>query len=189
MTTEKNRPLIDEFLNEVNDIAGFLADFSTSKREALKWVRGEIARKKLHLTSKVSFGTRSPIEGDTPKSMSLESFHTTSVREWITRLEGNKSIDLAAKSTIIFIFELWEHKYRGKILIDDQLKNESDIFGDLRILRNSILHNKGIAASNASNLKLIRNFKPGDNININIDDVKNIIQHIHADFSRPFFLE
>lgn len=41
-----------------------------------------------------------------------------------------------------------------------------DLWGDLRLLRNSIVHNKGIATSRVAGCKLIKWFKPGDPISI-----------------------
>jgi hypothetical protein len=41
-----------------------------------------------------------------------------------------------------------------------------DLWGDLRHLRQSIVHNKGIATSDVERCKLIRWFKPGDLISI-----------------------
>lgn len=41
-----------------------------------------------------------------------------------------------------------------------------DLWGDLRLLRNSIVHNQGIATSDVTGCKLIRWFKPGDPITI-----------------------
>ncbi len=41
-----------------------------------------------------------------------------------------------------------------------------DLWGDLRLLRNSIVHNQGIATSDVTRCKLIRWFKPGDPISI-----------------------
>lgn len=41
-----------------------------------------------------------------------------------------------------------------------------DLWGDLRLLRNSIVHNKGIATSDVARCKLIKWFKPGGSISI-----------------------
>lgn len=41
-----------------------------------------------------------------------------------------------------------------------------DLWGDLRLLRNSIVHNRGIASSDVARCKLIKWFKPGDPISI-----------------------
>ena len=41
-----------------------------------------------------------------------------------------------------------------------------DLWGDLRLLRNSIVHNQGVAISDVTRCKLIRWFKPGDPISI-----------------------
>jgi hypothetical protein len=189
MTTDKPNLSTSDFLIEVNDIAGFFADFHTAKNEALKSVRNKITKRELHLNSKISFGIRNPNKDDTPKSMSLETYHATNVQQWINRLESNKSIDLAAKSVIIFIFEIWEHKYRGNIIVNNIEKSTSHILGDIRLLRNSILHNKGIANQDIAKTKIFKKFKPGDAISLSANDIKDIIQHIHEDFAMQYFFD
>ena len=49
-----------------------------------------------------------------------------------------------------------------------------DLWGDLRLLRNSIVHNQGIASSDVAGCKLLRWFKPGDQISITPEQMRVI---------------
>ena len=50
-------------------------------------------------------------------------------------------------------------------VLNQHVKN--DFWGDLRLLRNSIVHNNGIASSEMAKSKLIKWFRPGDKIALN----------------------
>jgi len=79
---------------------------------------------------------------------------------------------------IIAIYQYWEDYFRQKIanLLSMASRNEltSDIMGDLRILRRSIIHHRGIALREVENCKLLRWFKQGDDIFID----KDMMQHV-----------
>lgn len=49
-----------------------------------------------------------------------------------------------------------------------------DLWGDLRLLRNSIVHNQGIAISDVAGCKRIKWFKPGDPISITPEQMRVI---------------
>ena len=49
-----------------------------------------------------------------------------------------------------------------------------DIWGDLRLLRNSIVHNKGIAYSKITRCKIIKCFKPGDKVALDYEKMRAI---------------
>nr|WP_314548035.1 hypothetical protein [uncultured Pseudomonas sp.] len=62
----------------------------------------------------------------------------------------------------------------NKTKIRDILNREvtSDFWGDLRHLRNSIVHSRGVANSDVANCKVITWFKPGENIVLNYQMVR-----------------
>jgi len=79
---------------------------------------------------------------------------------------------------VIAIYQYWEDYFRQKIanLLNKTNKNElaSDIMGDLKILRHSIIHHRSIALKEVENCKLLRWFKKDDDIFID----KNMMEHI-----------
>jgi hypothetical protein len=76
----------------------------------------------------------------------------------------------ASRMTIVYIFEIWEGCYREeikrKLKIGDNQKLVAPIMGDLRLLRNSIVHNKGKAKRDVSKCEIIRDFSEHDSIEI-----------------------
>ena len=49
-----------------------------------------------------------------------------------------------------------------------------DIWGDLRHIRNSIVHNNGVAYSKVTNCKIIQCFKPGDKVELDFEKMRVI---------------
>lgn len=74
---------------------------------------------------------------------------------------------------IVAIYEFWAGKFRKEIasmfgVNPDDFKH--DLFGDIRHIRNVIIHKKSIADSNVENCTMLKWFKMGEEIAI--DDVK-----------------
>ena len=79
--------------------------------------------------------------------------------------EGGTNWQFVARMCLVAIYQFWEDHYRGEIarccgLHQSQI--ESDLMGDLRRLRGSIIHNNGIAVRDVEKCKILRWFKPGD---------------------------
>jgi hypothetical protein len=73
-----------------------------------------------------------------------------------------------ARMLIVAVYQLWDEHYRaqfaqtvGKTTADIK----SDLFGDLRRYRQSIVHNRSIAISDVTNNKVLKWFVPGELIN------------------------
>ncbi len=68
----------------------------------------------------------------------------------------------------------------------------NDFWGDMRWLRNSILHKNGTANSDISKCKLLKWFKPGEHINLDFDKMRSIFlamghyrNHLHSESLGP----
>ncbi|HAR54759.1 TPA: hypothetical protein DCR79_00490 [Patescibacteria group bacterium] len=82
---------------------------------------------------------------------------------------------------IVIIYHLWDEKHR-KLLSGNGPSIEADIFGDLKILRNDIIHNHGVLHKD---LALIPFFKKGDRVLFNsqkfaycVKEISNVIEAI-----------
>lgn len=79
---------------------------------------------------------------------------------------------------VIVVYQYWEDYYRQKIasFLNRTSKNEltSDIMGDLKVLRHSIIHHRGVALKKVENCKLLHWFKKDDEIFID----RNMMQYI-----------
>lgn len=103
---------------------------------------------------------------------------------------GTNFTTLGQLCTISF-YDFWEDYLRreyaiakGKLdrdesddsVVDNALREHAshDLWGDLRFLRTSIVHNQGIATSDVARCKLIKWFNPGDPISITAKHMRAI---------------
>ena len=93
---------------------------------------------------------------------------------------------------LIVIYQFWEDHYRegfAKAVGVDKNAIVSDIFGDIRRIRNDIIHHQNTATVDGAKCKLLKFFKPGDEIYLSSDQAKLIIQNIRKaldDLSQQF---
>lgn len=104
---------------------------------------------------------------------------------------GGANFTTLGQLCIVSFYDFWNDYFRreytiakGKLKRDEldvpleqKLLREHashDLWGDLRIIRQSIVHNRGIATSDVTRCKLIRWFKPGDPISITADHMRSI---------------
>lgn len=103
---------------------------------------------------------------------------------------GQNSLILAA-NCIVVLYSYWEEYLRIEIgiakgVLDRGATNNeetrkilnqhviSDTWGDLRHLRNSLVHNNGVAYSKITNCKIVKCFKPGDKVNLDFNKMRAI---------------
>jgi len=55
---------------------------------------------------------------------------------------------------------------------------KSDLFGDIAIIRHSIIHNNSVASSKVKKCKILKWFQPKDRIFINKENIIEILRHI-----------
>lgn len=82
---------------------------------------------------------------------------------------------------LITIYEYWDNLCRNKLASHHRVKQKqirSQIFGDLRILRNSIVHHRGIALPEVEKCKKFNWYKTDDAIFINGDKMEDIVAAI-----------
>ncbi|HEY8876494.1 MAG TPA: hypothetical protein VIN03_02950 [Roseateles sp.] len=66
--------------------------------------------------------------------------------------------DILGKSLITLIYAEWDEYYRHRIAAEFAVTAKdvaSDLMGDLRLVRNWVIHNKSVVQSNAKNLKVL----------------------------------
>ncbi|VAW17333.1 hypothetical protein MNBD_BACTEROID05-730 [hydrothermal vent metagenome] len=110
---------------------------------------------------------------------------------------GQNSLILAA-NCIVALYGYWEEYLRIEIgvakgVIDQGATNcdvtreilnqhvTNDLWGDLRHLRNSIVHNNGVAYPKIKNCKIIKCFQPGDKVALDYNKM-HVIFMLLADF-------
>jgi len=98
----------------------------------------------------------------------------------------------AGNMAIIAIFEYWESSCRTALAQLHQVKSKQikpNIFGDLRHLRNSIIHHRGIALPAVSKCKVFNWYDEGDEIFICGDKMEDIVSAIKESRSELYFVE
>lgn len=118
-------------------------------------------------------------EGD-PSDPSALALHSVTHRALKARnaFPGGKNHVLLGQRFIVDIYTFWEDEYRSKIaaaLGRDRKTITSDILGDIRLLRISIIHHRGVAKPEVERCKILKWFKEGDRIDISGDDKFKLI--------------
>ena len=105
---------------------------------------------------------------------------------------GGTNEQQLAQALLIFIFTFWEDEIRPRLSISkrvDPKEIESDIMGDLRILRNVILHSKGVIRPDKyKSLKLIQYmFKENEKVYVSYENMHKIFVLIKQDCARIMY--
>lgn len=82
------------------------------------------------------------------------------------------------------IFGYWEDGYRGRLADKagrDRKDVGLDVMGDLRWLRNSIVHHRGIALKDVEKCKLLKWFREGDDMLISPEHFEQLIPVLRTD--------
>jgi len=176
---------VRDFFDEVDRLFGFFFDVGLACHTARK----EIERVQLEFGSsdESPFIVRDGPPVGTPEEEIEKSLHSTTIGALKQRL-NDPGFDLmqAAHSVVVFTYHIWDEKYRAAIALERGVEVKDiqvDIFGDLRILRNSIIHNKGFAADDVSKCKTLTRFKPGDRIEFHKRDVEFVIRQLRQQLS------
>jgi hypothetical protein len=114
----------------------------------------------------IYIGTNPPNNPDTPP------YADWRLSEALKQVEPNGAVEIRlGHQWIVFLYELWEHEYRPRLAkvhgrpVGDE---KYDLLGDLRHLRNDVVHHHGVATSgNTGRCVLLSHwFQPGDLIRL-----------------------
>lgn len=106
--------------------------------------------------------------------------------------EGGSNEQQHAQAVLVFLFTYWEDEIRPRLATSKSVELEeirSDIMGDLRILRNVILHSKGIIRPEKyKDLKKLNNmFVVDQPVHVSYEDMHRIFVLIKQDCARMLF--
>ena len=178
MATAKNS--IEEFTWMCNSLFGTYMDGIWG----FKLVRDEAANAiSTAADGKIPLMSFKPKVPDGRSKISVEEMNSTNVHmesadKIVKRndLDGANSLILA-QMALITVFHFWEDKYRAMIATEFDLPTPEDDkpigsnlkvdgIGDIRLMRISIVHNKGIAKKEIERTKLFCWFKEGDYLSL-----------------------
>jgi hypothetical protein len=106
--------------------------------------------------------------------------------EWKDKIgKDGSNIKHIGNMCLVMIYQYWEDKYRVEIAKSKGISKDkllSDLFGDIRHFRNSIIHNDGRAIDEVNHCKILKWFSVNDQIIMDaqkmdylIDCIKNEI--------------
>lgn len=106
--------------------------------------------------------------------------------------ENGSNAQQHSQAVLVFLFAYWDEEIRPRLATLKKVESreiESDIMGDLRLLRNDILHNKGIISTNTTNglKKLCDMFVVDQPIHISYENMHRIFVLIKQDCVRMLF--
>lgn len=174
------KEVLDELISVIDDIYSIYLDssmgFVQNKRiieESQKTSMTTLNLSQEHLDNlPMTFGAGAP--GD-PNTIVL---HQSKQGDFKSRNErGGRNHITLGNLCIVLLYQYWEDYYRGEIANSlSKGKNEvhSDVFGDLRLLRNSILHHRSISLDDISRYKIFKWFNQSDVIQLSPEQVDEI---------------
>jgi hypothetical protein len=178
----KTSSAVEEFRSEVDTIYGvyldstrgfyFLRkDIDRSQKDSLKQISG---------TTPETLDQAQMIYGvGNPSSPDSYMLHACTQKQFKRRNEeGGQNYKTIANMCIVEIYSLWEDHYREKIGAELNIKKSevtSDIMGDIRHYRNSIIHHQGIAIREIQTCKLLKWHTVNDEISLDQEQTKHII--------------
>ena len=102
--------------------------------------------------------------------------------EWKEKIgKDGTNIRHIGNMCLVMIYQYWDDRYRDEIAKSKGIsKGEltSDLFGDIRHFRNSIIHNNGIAISEVNRCKILKWFRENDEIVIDAIKMDCLIDYI-----------
>lgn len=108
--------------------------------------------------------------------------HQVPVEEIISRnsRHGRNQISIA-NYCIVILYQYWEDHFRN-LIATSLNRNKNDIqiqlFGDIKFIRESIIHHRGIAKPEIRNCQILKWFKKGEPIDVTNDMFEEMIDKI-----------
>ncbi len=131
-------------------------------------------------------------EGD-PNLPSAVVLYSCSQKEYKEmNRENGSNWQFIGKMCVITIYQYWEDYFRPEIARQLGVKRDdivSDIMGDLRLIRHSIVHHGGVALKEVENCKILQWFREGDEISIDENKFKKIIFFVKKSINDGNFIK
>lgn len=164
----------------VDACAGFAGNKARVERQVCKIMRAQKSKPNAKDGTVVVFASF-----DDPDSPDAIHHRIVAAKEFIeSNSEAGSNAQLHAHSAIVFLFSKWDEVIRPKLAAAKHAKpNEinSDIMGDLRLIRHAIIHNDGsLTAAAHGKLKLISSLVMPGKLNLSNDVMHAIFAQVKA---------
>ncbi len=181
--------VIFEFFEQVDEIFGMYLDATM----ALKLMGVKINEMQVESSKELNFSidyldTLPHIygEGD-PNDPNSIILHESTQGEYKIRIkEGGRNHVVISHLCITQTYQYWEDHYRSLIaqtIGRSKQDIKSDVFGDLRIYRNSIIHHRAIALPEINKCKVFKWHSEGDEIKFTDKQIQEIIINVKTEIN------
>lgn len=123
----------------------------------------------------IRIGTGDP---NTPEARQYAQWRRSEAIEQ-TRPHGTVETRLG-QQWITLLYSLWEHEYRPRIAAAhnrDPRDEKYPLIGDLRLMRNDVIHHRGVAtSSNTGRCEVLQWFQPGETISLKGEHFEEFIR-------------
>lgn len=119
---------------------------------------------------------------DNPNDPSAKILYSLTLKEFKDKIiPQGQDHEIITNLCLVCIYQLWEDEYRGRIAnqigkVKSQIKN--DLFGDINILRQAIIHHNGKRISKFKRLKTLTFMKDRDIVTFSKQEFHNLIASI-----------
>jgi hypothetical protein len=176
---------VDAFVAVIDEMYGYYLDAVMAFGLYHRFILEGLERTKAHFPPGTNLSDNAFIGQGDPGDPSHFLEHRTTKTDLISRnAPGGRNNVLAAQHLVVLIFTFWDARYRSAIanvlgLKVDDLK--VPLVGDLRRLRNDIVHGRGrISKETAAKLEVMTHFKEGDEILLGQDAVRTLVQSLKS---------
>lgn len=145
-----------EFLNLIAQVNGVIFD----THDAIALLSSQLLQREQVLTQKrATDGEFTDLKSAILYFANLQHIHANEEKGWNLRLVGNYCL--------VALYQYWEENTRPRIakvfrVGTNEIRNP--LFGDIRTIRNAIIHNKGIATSDVEKNRFFKWYKRGEEI-------------------------
>jgi hypothetical protein len=196
-----DRNNLSNFYQVVDDIIGmyydsrrgFISNYQATISAQSYFVNNEGISIEILDKTEIAYVPTAPIlPPEHPDTLNLQLYTTTQGRYKEKNQVGGGNHIVMGNLAICQLYSYWEDYYRGRIAEDlGVLKNDfkREIFGDIRLLRNSIVHHRSIALKEISKCHYTKWFIEGDEIAIDCEKFEFIMLHVKEsilDFERQY---
>ena len=172
-------PILEEFQARVDQVVGMMVRVCFSlpgQRNELQKLAREAG---VPLTTALSTGSfeenRASIIHSAPIGDQLDSLR-----------DGGTDEVLVGNMCVVFIYSLWEDKYRAEFAEMRHIKKrfvQSEVFGELRKYRNAIIHNQSMGTSDTAALRLLPCVERGAPVKVTRHVLEVILAAIRKDLA------
>lgn len=182
------RQIIQEYLAVVDSIHGAYLDAITgffSLVEEYDAAKAEMLRQRPDIPAEAFDGAALNYGTGHPRQPASRVVHSCTQGEYRQRnAEGGRNHKVMGQLCLAQMFGFWEDCYRDRLAGECGIKRNDvklDIMGDLRLLRNSIIHHRGIAKKEIEKCKLLNWFREGEEIVLTPQHFEQVVAKLRED--------